>query len=384
LAKELTSQIRPGDHPMADFNRRRAILAAGAFFPIAFGAAAATAQEFYWPSGGDWATATPAAAGFDGGALSAAVATALADNSTGVIILKGGRIVAEAYAGGRSRDSASQLASAAKSVVSTLIGIAIDQGHIKGVDQSAADFIPEWKGTPKAAITVRHLLTMTSGLHFQGLKVRGETGDQFAINAATGLDYPPGSHWAYATPMFHLLYHIIAKATGERFEVFAQRVLTGPLGMEHWTWITSPGRGADGPVANYYTAACSLRDLARFGLFALRGGQWKDRQLVSSSYFRAATTPSQKLNPAYGYLWWLNAMPGERAGGALAGYRFGKAPRDTFGALGAGGQVAIQVPSLDLVVARQGRPPRTPEMINDLVVSTVAALRSSGSAGTGT
>jgi CubicO group peptidase (beta-lactamase class C family) len=368
---------------MTDFTRRRAIAAAGALVPTALGARRALAQDLYWPKGADWVSSAPSAAGFDAAALNAAVSRALAENSTGVVVLKGGRIVAEAYANGANRDSASQLASAAKSVVSTLVGIAIDQGHITGVDQSAADFIPQWKGTPKAAITIRHLLTMTSGLHFQGLKVRGEMGDQFALNAAAPVDHPPGTHWAYATPMFHLLYHVIARATGERFETFAQRTLIGPLGMEHWTWAVSPGHGADGPVTNYYTAVCSARDLARFGLFALRGGRWEGRQLVSASYFHAATSSSQKLNPAYGYLWWLNAMPGESAEGERAGYRFGEAPHDTFGALGAGGQVAIQVPSLDLVVVRQGRQPRGRGAINDLLASTIAAMKPAGSPRTG-
>ncbi len=354
---------------------RRTIVAAGAAAPLALTAFRAQAAGLYWPDAAQWASLSPGAAGFDPEALSAAVSGAITDHGVGVIVLRGGRIAAESYAPNWGPDKGHLLFSAVKSVIAVLVGIAIDQGHIKGVEQSAADFIPQWRGTPKAAITIRHLLTMTSGLHFQGLQNRNIQGDQFALNAAVPLDYPPGTHWAYSTPMFHLLYHILEKATGEPFEAYAQRVLIGPLGMQHWKWDTNIGQGANGPVKNYYTAICSTRDLARFGLFSLRGGQWNGRQLVSKSYFRAATSPSQTMNPSYGYLWWLNSKSGYNASGAEAGFRFQGSPPDAFGALGALGQVAIETPSLDLVVVRQGEKPANPKAISILQASTIAAIR---------
>jgi len=353
---------------------RRTLLAAAALAPWSLRAAAAGARSFYWPTGAEWASAPPSDAGFDPAVLDAAVRGALADDGVGAVVLRHGRIVAEAYAPGGGASETRELASAAKSVVSVLVGVAIDQGHIRGIDQSASDFIPQWKGTPKQAITIRHMLTMTSGLHFQGLAIRGITGDQLALDAAAGLDEPPGRRWAYATPIFHLLYHVVEIAAGEPFEAFAQRNLIGPLGMQHWSWVTNVGRGANGPVRNYYTARCSARDLARFGLFALRGGRWNNRQLVSADYFRAATTPSQSLNPCYGYLWWLNAKPGLDAAGGDLGYRFPGSPPDTFAALGAGGQVAIETPSLDLVVVRQGTQPRNRQSIADFQAQVVAAI----------
>lgn len=364
---------------MMRVTRRTVMGAAGALAAVA--TAPAGAAEPYWPNGAAWKSAPPAAAGFDAAALGSAVQRAIADRSVGVMVLRGGLIAAEAYSPQWSQAKSFQLASAAKSVVSVLVGIAIDQGFIKGVDQSAADFIPMWRDTPKAAITLRHMLTMTSGLDFAGLKVRNVEGDQFLINAAAPLQYAPGTHWAYATPIFHLLYHVVARATGQPFEAYAQKTLIEPLGMEHWSWLTNIGRGPNGPVTNYYSALCSTRDLARFGLFALRGGVWRGRQLVSRAYMKAATSPSQSLNPAYGYLWWENAEPGPNASGAEAGFRFEGAPRDTFGALGYGGQVAIETPSLDLVVLRQGMQPEDPRMITDLLASVVAAIRPNRAAG---
>jgi CubicO group peptidase (beta-lactamase class C family) len=352
---------------------RRTVLTASALAPFA-----AAAAPTYWPGAGQWANLAARAAGFEPDVLARAVGAAVEDHSVGVLVLRHGLIVAESYAPGWGPAKAFQLASAAKSVVSVLVGIAIDQAAIKSLDQSVADFVPAWRGTDKQAIRVRHMLSMTSGLAFEGLKVRDIAGDQFAINAGAPLIHAPGAHWAYNTPAFHLLYHVVERAVGAPFEAFAERVLTGPLGMEHWSWLTNVGRGASGPVTNYYTALCSTRDLGRFGLFALRGGQWEGRQLVDGAYMRAAVSPSQDLNGSYGWLWWENARPGVDAFGTRPGHRFEGCPRDTFGALGAGGQVAIEVPSLDLVIVRQGEAPHGPATPERLAAAVVAALKAPG------
>jgi CubicO group peptidase (beta-lactamase class C family) len=291
-----------------------------------------------------------------------------------VLVLQGGLIAAEAYAAEWGPDRAAPIASAAKSMVAVLAGIAIDRGLIEGVEQSAADFIPEWRGTPKETITIRHLLTMTSGLGSTGLAARDVTGDQAAINAGARVEHPPGEVWSYNTPVYHLLFHVVARAAGEPFEDFARRVLIGPLEMEHFSWVTGVGRGRAGEVTNYYTAACSSRDLARFGLLALRGGRWRDRQLVDPEFLREATTPSQELNPGYGYLWWLNARPSTGLGNSNPGLVFPGSPRDTFAAMGGGGQVVMVVPSLDLVVVRQGARPREDRLTSTLLAAVVAAL----------
>ena len=356
---------------------RRSILAAtGA---LVFGRSAAAAGH-YWPASQAWAGVEPTVAGFEPTRLSSAIDLAMADRSASIVVLRGGHRVVEQYAPGITPGTRQEIASAAKSFVSVLLGMAIDQGKIRSVDQSAADFIPQWRNARQSTITLRHMLTMTSGQDFQDLALRGVAGDQFAINSAAPQAVPPGSRWSYDTATFHLLYHVIGRAVGEPFEAFAQRNLLDPLGMEDTAWVTGVGQGADGSVTNYYSARCSARDLARFGLFAQRGGQWAGKQLVSAAYLRAATSPSQELNPAYGYLWWENAKPGRGAGvgagGAEAsGYKFEGSPRDTFAAMGAGGQVVMVVPSLDLVVVRQGRNPESTGMLPALLASVCAAVR---------
>ena len=355
-------------------SRRVFLASAGAVL-----ASPAMAATPYWPGAGDWATVSPEAAGFDPVRLTGALDAIMARKSVSTLVLRGGRMVAERYAAGWPADRAREVASVGKSMTSVLVGMAIDDGKIKGVDQPAADFIPQWRGTPKEKILIRHLLSMTSGLHETGLSARGVAGDQFALNAAAPITDPPGARWFYNTPVYHLLVHIVARATGERFEDYAQRKLIGPLGMSGTTWLTNTGKGATGPVTNYYTALCTARDLARLGLFAQRGGQWAGKRLVNASYWKASISPSQTVNPAYGYLWWVNAAPGFpavafEAPAGKPGLRFAGSPPDTFAALGAGGQVCIVSPSLDLVVVRQGDNPG-PNMHAELMASLISALK---------
>ena len=339
------------------------------------GRKAAAAGE-YWPGPSSWETAEPAMVGLDPTRLSAAVATALADRSSSVLVLRGGRIVAEQYASGLGARRAQEVASVGKSIISVLVGVALDQGMLRSVNQPAADFIPQWRETPKAAITLRHMLTMTSGLDTRGMPIRGAV-DQFHRNASAPLAHPPGSRWVYDTPTFHLLFHILERAAGQPFETFAKRVLLDPLGMADTTWVTNTGPGSDGPAKNYYTARCSARDLARFGLCALRGGRWDARRIVSAEYLRDATTPSQDLNPAYGYLWWQNARPGFAAGGdrETPANRFPGSPRDTYAAMGQGGQAVFVAPSLDLVVIRQGQTPAGSGALPRLMAGVAAAVQ---------
>jgi CubicO group peptidase (beta-lactamase class C family) len=172
-----------------------------------------------------------------------------------------------------------------------------------------------------------------------------------------------------------MLYRLIEKATGESLELYAQRKLFGPLGMEHHRWIKNEA----GAVTNYYRLQCSTRDLGRFGLFALRGGAWDGKQLISKPFFQQATTPSQDLNPAYGFLWWLNAAESSTpAAGILAvtpRLKFTGAPRDLIAAMGAEGQNVLVVPSLDLVVVRQGEIPRDPALAANLLQRVIQSIK---------
>ncbi len=141
------------------------------------------------------------------------------------------------------------------------------------------------------------------------------------------------------------------KVTGSSLQRFSTRVLFAPIGATSALWVGRPLRGDVG-------LRMTPRDMARFGLLTLAGGRWAGgAPLVPPAHLRASLSTSQRMNPSYGYLWWLNGKPSHRlpgGGGAQPGPLFPNAPRDLVAALGAGDQKIYVVPSLDLVVVRQG------------------------------
>jgi CubicO group peptidase (beta-lactamase class C family) len=308
------------------------------------------------------------------GDLEAVFDRAMADRATSLLIARGDTVLAERYAPGWSADRPREVASVAKSMVAVLFGMAIEDGAITGLDQSAADFIPAWRDDARAGITLHHLLSMTSGLDDRGLALRGVTGDQFAINAAAPLAHPPGTRWAYNTAAYHLLFQILMRATGESVEAWAARKLLGPLDMGDTVWVTSQGQGEDGPVTNYYSAASTARDLWAFGRMVMQGGRWQGKQLVPADYVTRMVTASQPLNRSYGLLWWVNAEEGLDVLGRPGGRRFPSAPRDTWAALGAAGQVILIVPSRQLIVVRQGDPPGSLDFADRMLADTLAVV----------
>jgi CubicO group peptidase (beta-lactamase class C family) len=305
--------------------------------------------------------------------LQAVLDLALAQSSSSVLVGRRGRILAERYAPGWDPERPREVFSVGKSLVALLIAMAVEDGAIAGLDQSAADFIPAWRGDARAGITLHHLMSMTSGLDDTGLALRAVTGDQFALDAAAPLRDPPGRRWAYNTAGYHLLFHVLVRATGEPLETYARRRLFGPLGMDHTRWITSEGRGEHGPVTNYYSAASTARDLVRIGDLVLGRGAWNGRRLIGEPALATLLRPSQALNPSYGLLWWCNALPGNDAYGRGPGLRFPSAPRDTVAALGAGGQMVLIVPSRNLVVVRHGEAPQSASFGDDLLARTLNA-----------
>ncbi len=331
-----------------------ATLAAGVFSS----AGAAFAQEQQPPAADDGETVAPADAGMNAPKLEAALKFASERASYGVVVVHRGKIVAERYWNDWSKDSTGDMCSAQKSITSTLIALAIEGGSIKGLDQSAAEFLTEWKGTVKEKITVRHLLSMTSGLHssrrsdlFDALRSR----DQEKYALALDLDHEPGTFWAYGNPAYTLVNSVLERATGMSRNDYAKKALFAPLGMNHsecaWSVLHERFR------LKHHAILSSCRDMARFGRLILQGGTWQGRQLVSREFIAQATKPSQHLNPAYGFLWWLNGsdrhrLPYEETD--RKGMLFPGCPPDAFAALGAKDSKIYVVPSLDLVVSRLG------------------------------
>ncbi len=317
--------------------------------------AAADGALYFPPAGGTWETVTPAAAGWDPARLEAALALAADRASTGVVILHRGRIMAErhwtlddpspAHANGSHPRTANDhavedVASVQKSVVAVLVGMARTRGLLD-LDDPVAAHEPGWTAASaeqEAAVTVRHLLAMTTGLT-----------PELAFEAA------PGTTWRYNTPAYHHLLSIIAGAAGREPNAITRDWLTGPLGMADSRWEPRPW--AQAAIGTGF--ATTARDLARFGLLVLAGGVWRGETIVEDTeYLAEMLRPSQPLNPAYGLLWWVNgqasalswALPPEEAAGSL----IPSAPPDLVAAQGARDRKLYVVPSLELVVARLG------------------------------
>jgi CubicO group peptidase (beta-lactamase class C family) len=318
---------------------------------------AKAAEELYFPGSDEsWESVAPASAGWDSEKLNAALDIAGARKSSGVVILHGGRIMAERYwdspdASQRysnmltGRDvqgrAIEDVASAQKSVVAVVIGIAQERGFLR-IDDPVSKYVGEgWSrasSNQEAAITIRHLLSMNSGL-----------ATDFSFSSAAG------TVWLYNTPVYHELMRVLIAATGMDRQSLTREWVTEPLGMKYSSWTDRPWASSDIAVGLSTTA----RDLARFGLMIWSGGQWAGEALVEdSSFLDAMLSPSQALNPSYGYLWWLNgqdfslnaAARVQRRNGALVA----SAPSDMVAMQGALDRKLYLVPSLNLVITRLG------------------------------
>ena len=316
-----------------------------------------SAQSPYVPSDdGTWQRVDPASVGWDADGLAAALDVAGSRRSSGVVILHQGRIMAERYwplddpsrgyrnflqgqdARGRAIED---VASAQKSVVAVLMGIASERGLLRLDDPVTTYLGSGWSSAlaqQERAITIRHLLSMSSGL---------ATDMSFAAEA--------GTRWLYNTPAYHHVMRVIEAVTGKDRNAVTRDWVTGKLGMAASSWTPRPW--ADPAIGVGFST--TARDLARFGLMIQAGGRWGDQVIVGdAAYLSAMLHPSQSLNPAYGYLWWLNGKEFVLAPNARAGRRNGplipSAPADLVAMQGALDRKLYSVPSLGLVVTRLG------------------------------
>jgi len=306
----------------------------------------AAAERPYFPAADDgWERIAPASTGWDARALDSALELAGARRSSAVVILYRGKVMAERqwdpkatarYAFERAGDGqiVEDVASTQKSVAAVLFGIAQERGLIR-IDDPVAQYLGAgWsKATSEQErkILMRNLLSMTSGLT-DGLAYEAE----------------PGAKWRYNTFAFQKTMRVLAKAAGKSENELTQEWLTGRIGMTHSRWrerAELPG------LLGFMTTA---RDLARFGLLIEAGGAWDGKAVVDRDWVRKMTDSSQTLNPAYGYLWWLNGRPAVWVTGKRSAKLIPSAPDDVVAALGALGRKVYVAPGLGIVVTRTG------------------------------
>ncbi len=282
-----------------------------------------------------------------------------------ILVVKDGRTISERYLHGTDAESPQDVKSLTKSVISALIGVAIEEGFIDGVDQRVALLLPEYfepASLPenyygdfladrervqsyKEQLTVRHLMTMTAGIDdFQNTFSFGYGHVDDVAEAYLELPFasPPGERFQYSTAGAHVLSHIIERTTGASTRDFAQQYLFGPLEIDIADWKVGPRGHALGGTGLYLKA----RDLARFGQLYLDNGLLDGRQIFPDGWVAESLNEHAQVYPpayiSYGYLWW------RRVGNPEA--------EDYFFASGTGGQFIFLLPEHDLVVVVSSDP----------------------------
>jgi CubicO group peptidase (beta-lactamase class C family) len=309
------------------------------------------AQDIYFPPavpGSAWETLDPTTLGWCPERIDSLYDFLEAKNTKAFLVLKSGRIVLEHYFGTFNQDSLWYWASAGKTLKSTLTGMAQEDGFLD-IEAPTSNYLGTgWTSATSAQeqlIHVRHQLSMTTGLD-DGVPDSDCTDPACLVYLADA-----GTRWAYHNAPYTLLSDVIANATGQPFSIYFNQRLRDPIGMDGF-WFQL------GELQLYYSTA---RSMARFGLLALNHMVWDgDTLLHDTAFFHAATTPSQDLNPAYGYLWWLNGQNGfmlPQSQIVFTGSLMPDAPADMFCGLGKNNQLLNVVPSEDLVLVRVGNDP---------------------------
>jgi CubicO group peptidase (beta-lactamase class C family) len=298
-----------------------------------------------------WTVSSPDAEGMNAQTLEGARTYAFQQgkNTQGVVIVRHGKIVTEWYREHADAQSPAASWSMAKSVSSSLIGIALDRGLIPSLDAPISDYVPSWQGTDHAPITLRSVLQMSSGLDWLesyaiadyndsdviAMVVTG--GSQLAVVEGQPVAHPPGEVFNYSSGDAMLLSAVLEGATGESAEQFAQEALFQPLGITGAKWW----RDTDDNTLTYCCLDMRSRDFARFGQLYLDGGARDGAQIVPADWVDASLAPSPAYD-GYGYMWWLIGASDARL------------PPDTYAAEGHDGQWIYVIPSEDLVVVRNG------------------------------
>jgi CubicO group peptidase (beta-lactamase class C family) len=305
--------------------------------------------------GETWDLTSPQKVGLDQAGLDELASYLDTTDSNCLVVIKDGQLVEEVYWNGTDADANQEIWSASKSVTSTLVGLAQEQGFLE-IEQPASDFITEWQGTPSESVTIENLLSNDSGRYWDFetdyLKMAAGSPDRTAF--AIGLDqqHDPGTHWEYNNSAIQTLEAVLERSTGQDVEDFAQENLFEPIGM-----TSTIGRDQSGTPATFMGVQAGCLDMARFGYLFLQHGNWDGEQVVPAEWTEQATAASQDLNQAYGYLWWRNTDGGWIAPG-IAEPRdtvfWEDAPLDAYAALGLGGQIVLVLPNENMVVARAG------------------------------
>lgn len=316
--------------------------------------------EIPWPNG-DLTEDKPLPSGVDPAALQAASDWAFERESPeqvtlSLLIVKGGDIIHERYAPGVDVSTRTRTWSTAKSIAVTLIGLLVDEGRLALDEPLGFDFFPAVSSPehdPRSAITLRHVLNMSSGLYpvdNAGLEYATGSGMSYWAGASSiegmryrGLVREPGTRWDYENYDALLAVYAMKLALGDdkTYLEFPRRALLDRIGMQNT--LVSVDRFGDFILSSQvYTNA---RDLARFGMLYLQGGMWNGERLLSAEWIDFVRTPAPSTAERgnfYGGQWWL--VPDGRT----------DVPKSAYSTAGNRGQYVIVVPTHGLVIVRRG------------------------------
>ncbi len=276
--------------------------------------------------------------------------------NAGLIIVQDGKIRFERYAMDYGREGQWTSFSVAKSLTSTLVGVAVRDGYIKSLDDKVSAYIPDLKGSAYDDVTIRQLLTMTSGVKWNEdyadpqsdvalfSKQPVEKGVDITVSYMRKLprEAPPGTKWVYKTGETNLIGVLVSSATGKTVSQYLSEKIWRPFGMEQDAiWML----GDTGHEISGCCISASLRDYARFGQFILNGGVASGRKVLPDDWLAAATSKQADIampGRGYGYQWWTN-------------------DDGSFAAQGIFGQGIFIDPQRRLVIATNGNWPRATE-----------------------
>jgi len=311
--------------------------------------AASVPEPTYWPTEG-WQSGPLEAAGFVSDKMAEGL---LAIREEGIpihslTVIRHGYVVLDAYFYPYDGSTVHDMASVTKSIMTTLIGIAIDQGKLR-LEDTMVSFFPDRAiahlDGRKQRITVAQLASMSSGLECteadeetQQAMMASEDWVQFALDLPVA--WEPGTHFVYCNPAIHLLSAILQQATGTTTLEFARVNLFEPLGIHEAEWTADP----QGYNRGWGDLFLHPRDAAKLGFLWLHQGRWEDRQIVSQAWVRAASqrhmTEAAGRPEDYGYGWWISDPEEEDIAFVQAA--------------GVGGQLIKVLPDLDLIFVTTG------------------------------
>ncbi|HUV33798.1 MAG TPA: serine hydrolase [Candidatus Desulfaltia sp.] len=273
--------------------------------------------ESYWPTDG-WRYAHPSEVGLDADTLDAMVRDIRASGTAvdSALMVKNGYVVLDEYFSEYDADDRHIVYSCTKSVVSTLIGIAIDEGYIEGLDVKLVDIFldveyinrHEWK----SRITLEDMLMMSAGFdardswiyEWENLDDMRSSEDPVLYVMSHPMGFEPGSRFEYTNGVSHLLSCIITEKTGLTAAEFAEEHLFGPLGIGDYEW-RADARGNNWGYSSLYLTP---HDMAKIGYLFLKEGTWEGGRIVSEEWVEAATREHLQANlkDGYGYQWWVD------------------------------------------------------------------------------